>query len=304
MQKNRGIVCEKHKNHIIFLTENGEFLKGIPLIANPEIGDEVDFYLRTTSLLTFSNKSIFYRLGPALLAAILCIFIATSLLMPDKSVAAYIQVSGNQPVEIGVNEKGKVISVEAQSNENIHLKDIEGLPIEKALSKVVNELYTEEAEVSISAEYNKDTLPGLKEQIEIAVKKAQQDQTNKKLDSTEKPSNEESKQKNNRLDVTNEKANQNPPGKEAPNANVNKTQQNSTVKDVKNNSQKNSNAQQEIPKIVPKQEKTANPSTEKSNSGHQEIKNEHAPRKENNNKSNRSTNKVDHSKSEKNSENK
>ncbi|MDN4492636.1 anti-sigma factor domain-containing protein [Ureibacillus aquaedulcis] len=300
MEKIRGIVCEKHKNHIIFLTQNGQFLKGIPLIADPEIGEEVDFYLKPNSLPANSNRFIYYKLGPALMAAILCIVIAAGLLLPETSVAAYIHLNGNHPVEIGVDAKGKVISAEAHSKDRgIDIKDVEGLPIETALDKIVNDMSTKDAEVSITAEYKSDTLPALKAQVEKAVKKARQDQSNKNLNSIEEPSNEKPATNNNALDTTNQNANQNPAAKKPSNSDVDQTQQESTAKDGKNNSQKNSNALESIPKKAAEQEKGANPSTDNTKDGNPGPKKDHVPLKENNNQSNHSTNKESHSKSDK-----
>ena len=45
MRKYRGIVCEKKASYTVFLTENGEFLRGVPLIADVQIGEEAAFHL-------------------------------------------------------------------------------------------------------------------------------------------------------------------------------------------------------------------------------------------------------------------
>ena len=44
MRTYRGIVCEKKNKYTVFLTDKGDFLRGIPIGKTPDIGDEVDFH--------------------------------------------------------------------------------------------------------------------------------------------------------------------------------------------------------------------------------------------------------------------
>ncbi len=108
MRTYKGIVCEINKNYMIFMTSEGEFLRGIPSVANAQIGDEVEFQLLATSSLTSKKKKSFI-IGPTLVAAALLIFFLTAVFPNTNSAYAYVQV-GNE-LELGVDEKGTVISV-------------------------------------------------------------------------------------------------------------------------------------------------------------------------------------------------
>ena len=278
MRTYRGIVCEKLTNHMIFLTQNGEFQKGIPLIANPEIGDEVDFYLETAVLPNRNKRNVYYKLGPALLAAILCIFIGTSLLLPNKSIAAYIQLNGDYPMEIGVDENGKVISVEAHFEEPLPFKELEGLSIDAALDEVLGKIFSKDQTISITAEYKNENLPKLKKQVEKAVKQIRENQSETNSNSKENPSNQKSIMNNGESTEIKEEIQHPPSTQEQPKKNV----EHKPAEPNNQTTDQNLNEKQEVPKQSQKQVKT-NPSTEKSKSDKQEIKNEQPSTKGNNN---------------------
>ncbi|MFC7687121.1 anti-sigma factor domain-containing protein [Ureibacillus sp. GCM10028918] len=300
----RGIVCEKHTNHIVFLTQNGEFHKGIPLIANPEIGEEVEFYLGTASMMRRKKPIAYIKLAPAILAALLFIFIGTSLLLPDKNAAAaFIRLNGNHSIEIGVNDQGDVVSIDTNSNEALGIEDIQGLPIEAALSKVINELYTNDELLSITAKYEDESLPELKTQVEKAVVEVKQQKPKTNADSKDNTSNEKPNRNQNGPADAHEETEQQPSPKNQQKNEVEHTPANSSSDANKNNNtnknniNENNKENQEFPNQSQKLEKI-NPSSEKSTNEKQKLPDEHSSTKEN--PPNNSITKENHSNSEKN----
>ncbi|MFJ8235870.1 hypothetical protein ACIQ34_09015 [Ureibacillus sp. NPDC094379] len=166
MRTYRGIVCEKNNNDMIFMTAGGSFLRGIPIITDPEIGDEVEFRLVATSPL-FKNRKKKLLLGPALVAAILAIFLVATLIPKSNSVYAYIQINGKAPIELGVDEDGKVISVHSQ--QKLETDQWTGQPLESVLPEVVEKVATTNKDITITTQYEKQDNEELNKQINQAV---------------------------------------------------------------------------------------------------------------------------------------
>ncbi|MFP3919763.1 anti-sigma factor domain-containing protein [Lysinibacillus telephonicus] len=266
MRTYRGIVCEKKNNRIIFLTADGEFLSGIPLLVNPEIGDEVEFYLAATSL-PQKKKFKTYIFAPALAAAVLLIFLIASLLPQPDSAYAYIQLKAGQSIELGISEKGTVISVQSLDETSISEEDWQGLSIENALSKAFDELASNNEEIEISTEFEKENSYELKQQIDKFVKDIQTKQTNQSTTT------DETNQKN-MTDSQNNKKIQKIEEKEQLPAVENKQKnstpvQESTTKDVdqklpmKNEAKQTNQQQQENQNKIRNEKET--PASEKSN---------------------------------------
>nr|WP_146139633.1 anti-sigma factor domain-containing protein [Lysinibacillus timonensis] len=158
-----------NKKHMIFITSEGEFLRGIPIVPNPEIGDEVEFQLKA-SFPTLKYKMKPFIIGPTLVAAVLLIFFATALFPTSNSAYAYVQL-GND-IELGVDENGTVISVKRLSEDNkvLTIDELEGLTLKEALTKATKDIKINNEEVSITTKYNDDQPSQAKENIEKTVK--------------------------------------------------------------------------------------------------------------------------------------
>src|SRR4051794_36090121 len=109
MRTYRGVVCEQKKKYTVFLTEKGDFLRGIPIGETADIGDEVDFHLVfTPPLLSGKVKPRF--VGVVMIAAVLLFSIVASLIPMNNEVMAYVQLETGTAVELGVDQTGKVIT--------------------------------------------------------------------------------------------------------------------------------------------------------------------------------------------------
>lgn len=200
MRSYRGIVCEKNKKDMIFITDKGEFLRGIPLVSNPEIGDEVEFNLvATTPLLKKKLKP--YFILPALVAALLTIFLVASVIPKTNSAYAYIHIKGDNSLELTMDKNGNVVSVQFNNEKSINgNEDWKGLPIEKVLSKAIEQVAPQNEKVEISTDYEDKFNIEMKEQIEKVVNDISNEyyedsSTNKKNTSREKSESENSNSK-------------------------------------------------------------------------------------------------------------
>ncbi|MEK4484642.1 hypothetical protein MHH81_03490 [Psychrobacillus sp. FSL H8-0484] len=180
MRAYRGIVCEKNINDMIFLTSEGEFVHGIPLVTDPEVGEEVEFHLVTTTNLRRKRMKPFF-IGPALIAAVLLVFLVASLIPQTNSAYAYVQVEGDQAIEFGVDGEGNVVSLRSLDEApNLELQDWEGLPIGIVLAKVVKEIAPKNDELAVTTVYEKQGQAELKKRIDQAVNKISNDHAEKK----------------------------------------------------------------------------------------------------------------------------
>lgn len=276
MRKYRGIVCEKKASYTVFLTENGEFLRGVPLIAEVQIGEEAVFHLIVSTTTKRRTKPIF--IAPALIAAILLLFLVASWFPKATPAYAYIQVEGDSTIEIGVDEDGKVISLQSSIET---MSDWEGQPIDLVLAKAVEQMSTDKNELAVTTIYEKEDKPKLKKQIDKAVKEVNKKPLpqNNSIEPEPPPQNKKPKKENIK-----------PPGQikkeeklPIPNKPATKTEtKNSPIElPVKDNETKdNSNENKAQPKEnkpamnsnkVPGQEKKKN--EENSNNGHNANKN-------------------------------
>lgn len=181
MRTYRGIVCEKINSEMIFMTNKGEFLRGIPLVENPEIGDEVEFRVVVTTPLRVKRMKP-YIIGPALVVAMLLIFLVASLVPQTTKANAFVKLSGKDSIELGVNEKGNVVSVHFSKNEeSIKTDNWKGKPIEIVLSKALKEVASNHEEIVITTEYKEENQSELKQQIEQAVRDVRHAQSEKSI---------------------------------------------------------------------------------------------------------------------------
>ena len=143
MRTYRGIVCEQKNKYTVFLTDKGDFLRGIPIGRTPDIGDEVDFHpVFTPALLSRKVKPRF--VGAVMLAAVLLISIVASLMPMNDRVMAYVQLETSMALELGVNQTGKVITLRYLNDTNDEpgnrFADLKNYPIGEVLDTAVKEL--------------------------------------------------------------------------------------------------------------------------------------------------------------------
>ncbi|WP_203249191.1 anti-sigma factor domain-containing protein [Sporosarcina beigongshangi] len=152
MRTYRGVVCEKKNKYTVFLTEKGEFLRGVPIGKTPDIGDEVDFHLVFTPAL-FGVKVKPRFAGAVMIAAMLLLAIVASLIPMNDKVMAYVQLENGMALEFGVNQAGEVITLRYLNDKPIEyeekLDDWKGRPISTVLNTAVTELSAENNGVQV-----------------------------------------------------------------------------------------------------------------------------------------------------------
>ncbi|MFJ7825503.1 anti-sigma factor domain-containing protein [Psychrobacillus sp. NPDC096623] len=296
MRKYKGIVCEKKESYSVFLTEDGEFLRGTPLNRAVQIGEEVEFYLIANVTAPKRMKPIF--IAPALIAAMLLIILVSSWFPQTTPAYAYINVEGDSKIEIGIDEDGKVISLHSTEGS---LKDWEGQSLDLVLTKAVDQVGAEEKKLAVTTVYEKEDKPKLNKQIEKAVQKVQKGKPSSEKNSVEpKPKNpkseaippgqikkEEKVQKPNKEQKNTQKQFDNKESKNEP-----KSKKDTPVKDnepkVKKEQQPKENKPSNNSNNIPGQEKKKG--QEKSNNGNNPNKNNDSNNKDNPNKENKSNN--------------
>lgn len=274
MLKYRGIVCEKKASYTVFLTENGEFLRGVPLIADVQIGEEAAFHLIASTTSKRRMKPIF--IAPALIAAILLLFLVASWFPKATPAYAYIQVEGDSTIEIGVDEDGKVISLQSSTET---MSDWEGQPMDLVLAKAVEQISTDKNELAVSTVYEKEDKPKLKKQIEKAVQKVNKNPLPQKNSIEPVPKNTKPKEENakppGQIKKEEKLPNQNIPATktETKNSPIEKPVKNTETKDKsnENKAQPKENKPTNNSNKVPGQEKKKN--EDKSNNGNNANKN-------------------------------
>ncbi|MBS4202356.1 anti-sigma factor domain-containing protein [Bacillus sp. FJAT-49732] len=152
MWKKRGIVCEKKKHYSIFLTDKGEFLRGIPMKEKTDIGDEVEFHqVYWPFLFRRKGKPAFF--GAVMIAAML-LFFSVSFLLPNmNTVLAYVQLDTDEAMEFGVDEKGNVVSLRHLKESSSELENSfdkwKGQPLRDVLESAIKDLSTNPSEVQV-----------------------------------------------------------------------------------------------------------------------------------------------------------
>lgn len=233
MRTYKGIVCEINKNYMIFMTADGEFLRGIPLVTNAQIGDDVEFQLFATSSLSKKRKS--FIIAPALVAAVIMIFLVTALFPTTNNAYAFVQI-GNE-LELGIDEEGTVISVKPMNNEPTYTLDtkLEGLPVDLALTKAITQLEKQNENVPITTKFNDDHPSKAKEKILDTVNKAKNKQSS---DGPMRKKNlEDNKNNNNKENPNNHNSNN---GQKQNNSNSSSNKQNQPLKNEEQSKQNNS----------------------------------------------------------------
>ncbi|WP_177184382.1 anti-sigma factor domain-containing protein [Psychrobacillus sp. OK032] len=178
MRTYKGIVCEKKNEYMVFLTKEGEFLRGTPIGPTPEVGEEVEFHLvAVPKLLRKRMKPLF--VGPAIVAAVLLLFVVASLIPQTSNAYAYVQLEGETTVELGVDEEGNVVSLRSLDESTLfELDEWEGLPLNIVLAEAMNQLQSTNEDIDITTVYEKEDQEELKKRIDQAVNEVQKQPKN------------------------------------------------------------------------------------------------------------------------------
>jgi hypothetical protein len=155
MRTYRGIVCEKKTKYIVFLTEKGEFLRGVPIGDPPEVGEETEFTLVSRSLIAGGKVKPRF-VGAALVAAALLFFIMSSLSLLNDKVMAYVQLEAGTAMEFGVNREGNVISLRylnESSNEEKRLSEWKDHSLLAVLERAILELSVRDDQIVVTTIY-------------------------------------------------------------------------------------------------------------------------------------------------------
>jgi len=142
-EQKKGIVLETQPNLITVLTPQGEF-RSVPWAKPPypEVGSEINF--RETA----EQKSLFsFNRLMAIAACLLIVFFSVSLwsgiILPSRQVVAYVNIDINPSIELGLNEKGKVVQATGLNQDGQLL--LENLKLEKLAADKAVELITQAA---------------------------------------------------------------------------------------------------------------------------------------------------------------
>lgn len=177
MRTYRGVVFEKRKKYTVFLTEEGEFVRGIPTSRSPEIGEEADFEKMDANQ-RLSGKMKPKLVGALMMAAVLFFVILTSFIPANEQVMAYVQLETNDAVELGVNRAGKVIEIrylnEESKEKEARLDNWKGESISEVLDKAVKSVESQNKEVNVTIIYeNTKKQEKVQKVVEGAVQKVQ-----------------------------------------------------------------------------------------------------------------------------------
>ncbi|TQR21209.1 anti-sigma factor domain-containing protein [Psychrobacillus vulpis] len=178
MRTYRGIVCEKKNKYMVFLTKEGEFLRGIPL-GSPNVGEEAEFHVVSAASPRQKRLKPFF-IAPALIAAVLLVFIVTSLFPNTNSALAYVQLEGETALELGVNQKGNVVSLRSLDEYSLlNIDEWEGLSLVTVLDKAVRQMGPESAKLELITVYKSNEQLDTKKLIEEAVRTVQKEHTDR-----------------------------------------------------------------------------------------------------------------------------
>lgn len=229
MRTYRGVVCEKKDTYYVFLTSEGEFLRGTPLADDPMIGDEAEFQLLEAGnpfLLTKIKPKV---LAPILVAAIVLIFCVASLIPQQTKAYAYLQLEGEHAVEIGVDEDGQVISLRSLDDDTpVNLDNWENLALAAVLVHAVKQVGAAQDELVITTVYENENNQHVKAQVDKAVNEVKSVQPEHQINVTESSAEERDKANEKNTSIQKYKQKEQQPVKE-----------NKTSVDQQNNSSEN-----------------------------------------------------------------
>ncbi|MGP4106541.1 anti-sigma-I factor RsgI family protein [Virgibacillus sp. L01] len=143
---NKGIVMEKHRCYTIVMQKDGAFQKALP-IDDADIGAEVYFQLKETKMnLLFNQFSSRNKQVPVrLIAMTIMLFVLVMpffFVMNSNETYAYVNIDINPSVELEVNEKLKVQSINPLNDDAKvlinQLSKYKGKELENVIDNIMN----------------------------------------------------------------------------------------------------------------------------------------------------------------------
>lgn len=158
MMTHFGIVMDVKEEYSIFLTEDGEFMKGIPA-SDAEVG-EYAYFTEYKPPFKLTKSPV---LAPilAIAATMVLIFGASFSNVPEAY--AFVELENGERIELGIDKEGTVIYVEGVEEHSWE---------DKALSKVLVEIVKEKPQAKIT--YDKPRDGAVERQLTTAIEKAEE----------------------------------------------------------------------------------------------------------------------------------
>ncbi|OZS77735.1 hypothetical protein CF394_11035 [Tetzosporium hominis] len=158
MMTHYGIVMDVKEDYAIFLTEDGEFMKGIPA-SDAEVGEYAHFTEYKPPFKLTKSPALAPIL--AIAATMVLIFGASFSNVPEAY--AFVELENGERIELGIDEEGTVIYVEGVED---HFWE------DKALSKVLVEIVEEKPQAKIT--YDKPRDGAIERRITTAIEEAEE----------------------------------------------------------------------------------------------------------------------------------
>lgn len=153
-----GIVMDVKEDYAIFLTEDGEFMKGIPA-SDAEVGEYAHFTEYKPPFKLTKSPALAPIL--AIAATMVLIFGASFSNVPEAY--AFVELENGERIELGIDKEGTVIYVEGVEDHSWE---------DKALSKVLVEIVQEKPQAKIS--YDKPRDGAIERRITTAIEEAEE----------------------------------------------------------------------------------------------------------------------------------
>lgn len=145
MSMQKGICMELKEDRSVFLLKSGQFVKGKPA-GSTAVGEESYFY----PIAEKSSKKVWTPIWVPIIAAIAVLALFLSVAFPAQEAFAYVQVEINPGLEMGVNEKGNVISIRPLNGDGTllieRLGDWKNQPLNSILTEIFNESIANDTE--------------------------------------------------------------------------------------------------------------------------------------------------------------
>ncbi|PJK16874.1 hypothetical protein CQS04_06895 [Chryseomicrobium excrementi] len=158
MMTHFGIVMDVKEDYSIFLTEDGEFMKGIPA-SDAEVGEYAHFTEYKAPFKLTKSPALTPIL--AIAATMVLIFGASFSDIPEAY--AFVELENGERIELGIDKEGTVIYVEGVEEHSWE---------DKALSKVLVEIVKEKPQAKIT--YDKPRDGAVERQLTTAIEKAEE----------------------------------------------------------------------------------------------------------------------------------
>lgn len=158
MMTHYGIVMDVKEDYAIFLTEDGEFMKGIPA-SDAEVGEYAHFTEYKPPFKLTKSPALAPIL--AIAATMVLIFGASFSNVPEAY--AFVELENGERIELGIDEEGTVIYVEGVEDHSWE---------DKALSKVLVEIVQEKPQAKIT--YDKPRDGAIERRITTAIEEAEE----------------------------------------------------------------------------------------------------------------------------------